>query len=238
MKKKIQLENEKIIKIEKELELLKYSIERNKKPWYLSPSIIISILALLFSFSTTYFSFKRDNQNDIQNNKNELRKILQRVTILPKENLDLVKEYSDDGSGKILLSGLVNQENLILTRQALDLMNSIPKERITSTEYYSLGMAFINSNNYTEALDLINSSIETATDLETELAARRIYANLLFNNGDTLEGRKEFANALNIFSKYDNNFHQTFVTETHLLTEFNWARTEYSYGSMKYVLDH
>lgn len=107
----------KIELMKREIDALQVTVMAGKAPWYKSPSIMISVLALLFSFGTTAVSFHRAAQEDIRSGRAELRGILQRLTALPRDNFELTRKYKDDEEGKAL-TGLLNQENSLLARQA------------------------------------------------------------------------------------------------------------------------
>ena len=59
--------------------VLQVSAAERQKPSYQNSSTTISVIALLFSFSTTYVSNRRIGFQDIQSNHQQLRTILQRL---------------------------------------------------------------------------------------------------------------------------------------------------------------
>ncbi len=77
---------ERIHSIKSEVDALQIAVMKQHAPWYKNIAVIVSIMALLFSFGTTYVSYNRTKTQDIQNSRSELRSLLQRIAVLPKEN--------------------------------------------------------------------------------------------------------------------------------------------------------
>src|ERR1700722_17195400 len=82
--------------MKREIDALQIFVTAGKKPWYGGLPTIISIIALTFSFGTTYVSYRRTEAQDTQNLRQELRNLLQRLAALPKEYLATMKLYKDD----------------------------------------------------------------------------------------------------------------------------------------------
>ena len=75
--------------MKREIDALQVTVTERSKPWYHNVSVLISIIALLFSFGTTLVSYHRNNIQEIQNARAELRGLLQRMAALPKENVEI-----------------------------------------------------------------------------------------------------------------------------------------------------
>ncbi|MGC2545003.1 MAG: hypothetical protein WA426_04105, partial [Silvibacterium sp.] len=69
---------------------------------------IISVIALVFSFGTTFVSYRRTRAQDIQSLRQELRGILQRLTAIPREVLDANKRYMADQAAVAGVSRIYN----------------------------------------------------------------------------------------------------------------------------------
>src|SRR5215475_5713683 len=117
----------------------------SKKPWYKEVATIISLAAFVFSFGTTVFSYKRAHDQDIHNFRAELRGLLQRLVVLPKENVEIYQKYGTDPSRVIELSGYVNQENVLISKQASEIIERLPKNEVSATDYYSVAVALAQS---------------------------------------------------------------------------------------------
>ena len=234
-KKEINDLSEKIKTIKEEVDALQITIMKQRSPWYKNIPTIISILALLFSFGTTIVSYKRTLDQDIQNRKGELRVILQRLAILPIDYVEYQKKYHDDqiAFGNILSS--IAQENTLLVKQASTIGNWLSKrKKIDSSEYISIGVALKNCYDLAEAEKFYKNGIEFAKktkDFNNEIAALRNYAEILFLTGRQAEGRHELENAMDIFSRYqdqsgNNIFNEYTQYFTHIKTELSWAKLE------------
>jgi tetratricopeptide (TPR) repeat protein len=215
----------KIELMKEEIDALQISLMNEKKPWYKNASTLIALLALLFSFGTTFVSYIRIREQDVQNSKSDLRSMLQRMSSLPKENFEIQKKFMDDPIGTGLLGGYINQENTILSRQAFDLINNLPQDRVTAIEYYSTANALMNAYDLVNALELFRKSVEISNDFNTELAARRGYANLLLLTGKLEEGRHQYELTIDIFSKYK-EYNKIIQMTANIETELHWANAE------------
>lgn len=230
-------------KIENEIEELKQDIieinnKRDKnKSWTNISSNIIAMIALLFSFGTTFFSYNRMNEQDIHNTKNELNSILEKLSSLPKENYELMNRYKYNPIATSKLSGYIMQENIILANQAYDIIKKLPENIITGTEYYAVADAFVCIPDYDKAISLYKKAIFKINDITTEIAIHRSYANVLYQNGKIEEGRTEYDLANATFIIY-NNYSFTFKTICYIQTEICWASSEISIGNKIEALRH
>jgi len=68
-------ERDELMMIHREIDALQVSAAERQKPWYQNSSTTISVIALLFSFSTTYVSNRRIGFQDIQSSHQQLRTI-------------------------------------------------------------------------------------------------------------------------------------------------------------------
>lgn len=100
--------------LKKEVDALQVKILEQRTPWYKNISTIISLIALFFSFGTTFVSYNRTQIQDIQDRRVELRGLLQRLSTLPRENLEATKKYAGDPASASSIYGLINQENTLL----------------------------------------------------------------------------------------------------------------------------
>lgn len=214
-----------------EVDSLQISLMKANSPWYKNVSMIISLVALLFSFGTTYVSHKRIEAQDIQSLRAELRGMLQQLATLPSRNFELAKQHSDDPNAIAFIGGQLNQENALLAFQAAELIRKLPEDQVTAIEVYGVAIALQFSYEIQKANELYNLSYDIAEDLNTAVAAKRGIANTLFQLGQPEAGRVEFQDALNIFSKLQNN--NDFIQRTtHIATLLNWAGAEAGVGNV------
>lgn len=228
---------EKVETLKNEVDALQINILKQNKPWYKNIPIILSIMALLFSFGTTYVSNNRIARQETHGLKAELRTLLQRMATLPKDNFELNQKYLDDHQAISFIGSLINQENTILVNQAVEIAHKLPTEQITSIEYYSLANALQSAYRIDEAEEFFKLAIETATDFNSEIGAIRTYANLLFLKNKISEGRKMYEVALAIFTKYD-DFDEFTKSSTHIITELSWATAEANVGMQNNINQH
>jgi len=228
---------QKVDLMKREVDALQIAIAGHTKPWYKNISTILSVVALLFSFGTTYVSYHRTAVQDVQSTRQELRGLLQRLAALPKENVDIYKKYADDPASMKIVGGLINQEGTLLARQAAELAKKLPGDLVSGTEYYSIAIALQNSYDLAGADEFLKYSIQAATDFNTEIAAIRSTAVLQFIQGRPESGRVEYQKALNIFSKYS-GYDPFTRASTNVWTELAWAFSEANLGLLALASQH
>jgi tetratricopeptide (TPR) repeat protein len=215
------------------LELASTSAGRPELP----VSTIISVAALIFSFGTTFVSYRRTTAQDIQALREELRTILQRLSAIPRENLDASKRYYGDQATIMAMSQLYNQENTLLARQAAEISKKLPKSMVSATEYAEIALCLQNAYNLAGAKEFYTLAFQSARDFSDEINAVRSLASLEFIGGQPQAGRVKYQEALNIFSKYPDYNEYTKVT-THVLTEIFWADAEANSAQLQLALQH
>jgi hypothetical protein len=231
---------EKIELMKKEIDGLQIAITSRTKPWYQDMSTIIAVVALLFSFGTTYVSYQRAEVQDIQSTRQELRGLLQRLAALPKENLEATKKYKDDPFAISLIGSFINEENSLLAKQAAELAKKLPKDTVSPTEYFAIAVALQNAYNMEGEKEFLVRSKEAAQaskDFNTEIAVLRTSANLQFIGGQPQAGRVDYQKALDIFSEYP-NYDPFTKASTDVQTELAWASSEAGMGSRSNVAQH
>ena len=211
-------------------------IEKPKR-WYTNPATIVSILAFSLSLVTTYFADRRVAAQDVRNAREELRVLLQRLSALPRENLEATKKYEGDPSTVNSLSSLFNQENTMLARQAAELSKRLPTDMVSATEYYSIAVALQSAYDLRGAAESLQTAVKKAQDFNTEIGARRLLASVEFLAGNQKGGREEYENARKIFAKYKDYDPYT-VAQTTVLTELAWAGSEATTGNPSLIAQH
>ena len=220
-----------------EVDAIQIKLLREHTPWYKNIPVIVSIAALLFSLGTTYVSYDRTETQDIQNSKSELRSILQRIALLPKENLELQEKYSDDSEKAAFLSGYINQENSLLAKQAHEIVNRLPPSQVSSTEYLAVGQALLTAYDDESAKNLLRQANKTADTINEELGSLRIYANFLYITGQPEAGKIEYKKAKDAFTQYPmyNDYTQK---SSHIETELAWSYSEANIGNISSAMQH
>src|SRR5438477_6246525 len=157
--------------MKREIDALQVTVTERSKPWYHNVSVLISIIALLFSFGTTLVSYHRNNIQEIQNARAELRGLLQRMAALPKENVEIGVKYANDPASRNLVSGFINQENTFLVRSAAELAKKLSREWGSATEYYAIAVALQAAYDIAGADQFLNYAIYADPDFNVEIHA-------------------------------------------------------------------
>lgn len=228
---------QKIDLMKREIDALQIAAHTQAKPWYKNMSTILSTVALLFSFGTTFVSYHRTTIQDIQNTRQELRGLLQRISALPKEVVEINKKYSSDTAAIKTVLGFINQENTLLATQAAELAKKLPTDLVSSAEYYAIAVALQATYDLAGADEFLKYSIQAAKDFNTEIAVVRSMAGLKFLQGQPDAGRIEFQKALDIFSKYP--AYDSFTkANTNVFSEVAWAQAEANIGQYELKDQH
>jgi len=229
-----------LLLLKKEVAALQIAIQGSQNPWVKNMSTVLAVVALLFSFGTTFVSYKRTESQDIQSARVELRGLLQRLSSLPRENIEMAKKYEKiDPAIVASISSFINQENTLLARQAAEIAKRLPSEYVSATEYYAIGVALQYAYNVGGAKELFTKAIDVSTDLNDRVGALRMRANLLFITGQPDAGRVDYQRALNIFSDFSKTSYNEYTKKsTHIWTELAWASSEASVGSKDVALQH
>ncbi len=208
-----------------------------KGPWYKDVSTLIAVTALAFSFGTTFVSYRRTEIQDIQASRQELRGILQRLSAIPRENLDAMKRYAGDPSSIAGVSQLYNQETTMLSRQASEIVRRLPKGVVSGTEYYAIAVALQSSYNLSAAKDYLKMAMGVANNFNDEIGAIRSSAYLDFLMGRPQDGRVLYQQALAIFSKYP-DYDAFTIASTNVYTELFWGGSEAAIGQFDLAVQH
>jgi hypothetical protein len=117
---------EEVGSLKSELESLKSPRGGGGLTQYLDPSGVVAVLALLFSFGTTYVSYQRSIQEDIHASQLELRGLVRSINDAPKRELELESRH---GSGQARLNTvkeIIRDEQALLAKQADRIIRDIP----------------------------------------------------------------------------------------------------------------
>jgi hypothetical protein len=223
--------------MKKEIDALQIASAERLKPWYRNMSLLVAVIALLFSFGTTYVSYRKSAAQDIQARRQELRGLLTRLAAIPRENVDYSKRYVGDPAAASTIGGYLNQENTLLSRQAAEIAKKLPADDISAIEYFAVASALENAYDLTGTGEFLNYAIQTSKDFNTEISALRAIANLQFIQGHREAGRVSYQKSLDIFSKYPGYDDYT-KTSTNIWTELYWANSEGGAGSIPLAMQH
>ena len=219
---------QRVATMKREVDALQVQAMEKAKRWHtLGPvvvSLIVSVLALGFSFWTNQKSENRLEQQERHEARVELRGIIQRLQILPKENFELYRTHASDSGAQIQLGTLINTENIMLGRQAADLIEELDGD-VSAIEYYATAYALQLSEQSAESMKLAEQGLKVADDPISEIWLLRQAALMHFAVGDPDGGRRRFQEATAVFEK-DEEATRHFIARTNTSTETYWAQAE------------
>lgn len=228
--------DERVAVMKREVDALQIQMAEKARPWWkqipvLLP-LIISLGALSFSVWTDQKSENRLERRDEHDARVELTGLIQRLQALPKENFELQQNYGDQPA----LNTQINTENLVLSRQAADLINELEGD-VSAMEYYSVGYALSYSGLHVEASNLLTQGLAVARDSTGALSLLRQDALEHFALGDLEGGRTRWREAMDISDKYPGRNATTVAAET-MYTEMRWAAAELAQHECPAALRH
>ncbi len=183
---------------DQEIDALQIEAAKAHRPWYRDATVMVALLALLFSFGTTVVSYYRTTQQDVHDSRAELRTLLQRLNVLPRENLELGSKY--DATTAVQLSSMINAENSLIVDQAAQIVARI-SNHVTTTECLMVARALTQAGRHFESDRLHKQAFDASQTPFDEMAACRSYAQLKFTLGDVQAGREYYQKALEVFQK-------------------------------------
>jgi tetratricopeptide (TPR) repeat protein len=223
--------------MKREIDALQVNILRASKPWYTDIATWLSIVAMIFSFGTTYVSYRRTASQDIENMRNELRGLLQRMAALPKENVEITKKYQSDPMSMSLIGSYINQENTLLSRNAAAIAKKLPKSSISAAEYYAIGVALFGAYDLAGANEFLELASKANPDFNVKIAVLRMLANMRFIQGAAEGGRDVYRKALDIFSEFP-EYDRFTKASTTVITHLSWASSEASFNQLALAREH
>jgi len=239
MTEEIQYLRKEISFLEQEIRDVRGKFESRNKPWYLETSTILSALALLFSFGTTFVSYYKAAQEEVLSAKTQLGDLIAEIANLPQENTEILLKYQNDPNTMALLNSQINAKNLSLGSQADSIIDRIESSifgrgRVQDIEYYTVGNAMIGSYQFKKAKDLIVKSLEHSRSGTQATTALRSLSAIELAFGNISSARKYLEEALLVFNdrRFSEESDLTKAT-TNTVTLIQWAGFELQQGNCK-----
>jgi tetratricopeptide (TPR) repeat protein len=216
-----------------DLDKLRATTTQAGLPWYRQVSVIVSLVALVFSIAATYYANEQTARQNDRAARTELGQLIQRLSALPKENADLTAKYANNRSVLTSLSGSINAENLVLAQQAADVIDRIP-DQVSAAEYFTVASALKLSAYYSRSQTLIDRGLRVDADLVTREGLLRLKGTLLFDAGDVAGGRAQLQQALELWRDESTKEQAT----GNAYTEILWSGLERQAGNCQEAESH
>jgi hypothetical protein len=219
-----------------EIDALQIQMAEGKGPWYRQSANLVAILALIFSFGTTYVSYQHTQQQDIEESRSQLRVLSERLSTLPREAIQNGKRYSKDQSTVQNLNASVYAELKVAASQAADIIERIP-DHVSAAECTLVATQLATFGIYERSNRILEIASKRAKDAEALVTAQRQYAVNLFNSSEIPEGRKKYEEALDAFQRFPTK-NQYFIQYTRGYTETLWTESELNVGQCTEAAKH
>lgn len=205
----------------------------NARPWYRQASVLIAALALAFSMMATWFGEQRAGERDETAARGELSQLIQRLTSLPKDNVELQAKYAGEPTTLNALSGMVTTENTVLAQQASDVITRIP-DHVSGSEYFAVGQALVLTGDYARAETVLDAGLARDNDASALAALWRAKGGLHFSTGELAPARAAMSSALKAYAKQQ----PAVAAAADVYTEWLWAGNEKTLGECDAAKDH
>jgi hypothetical protein len=220
-----------IAAMKEEIDALQVQTRHFIKPWYKEGASLVSALALLFSFGTTGVSYFQAKEAEVQRSRTELRELILKLGQSPRQLFEFQQRYRSDAQAVSNFSSLINQENIILAKQASQIIWKIPSH-VSAIEHVSVGTSLMQSNLPQSAQRHFEAATETASDINEVVGAHRALGMVEFQLGDPISARQHFGNAKSIMRSSSNveKASGALLDWADATTEIRWAQSEAAAG--------
>lgn len=140
--------------------------------------------------------------------------------------------------GKLALA----HPTILLTNQAIELVNRLPKNEVSSMDYYAIAGALSAASELAPAKEYAQLAIDTAKSIPQRLIALRSKAGLSFQISEPDIGRDEYKKSLEILN-YSNTGSSVMYNDwakktANITTEVLWGYSEGNIGNLTGALSH
>jgi hypothetical protein len=201
-------------------------------------SFIVSIFAVLFSLGTTAVSWWHSKQQEVHDTRVELRGLLQRLSVLQRDLAEARVKYQNDQLALSAIGGAIQQENIVVAKQAVDVSRRIPT-RVTANEYAAIASALQSVAEMRLAQEVLLLAIDQADnahDQAAKIIALRGLGSVLYQAGDFEHGRQRFADAEATIRAEPMN--DDFKAYALAYTQESWAWAELGARHCREAADH
>jgi hypothetical protein len=219
-----------------EIDALQIQVAEGRGPWYSQTANLVAILALIFSFGTTYVSYQHTQQQDVEESRSQLRELSERLSTLPREAIQNGERYAKDQATVQNLNASVYAELKVAASQAADIIERIPND-VSAAECTLVATQLATFGIYDRSNKILEIASERAKDAEALVVAQRQYAVNLFTSSAIPEGRKKYEEALNVFQRFPTR-NQYFIQSITAYTELLWTESEINAGQCTEAAKH
>ena len=232
---------QKLLDLKTEIGNLKNQVNElsKKKPWYTQVPTLVAVAALFLSITTTLVSYIKNAHQDYLSSRVELRELISEISKIPHEHAEITISYTNKPEILSQLSAQLNTRNLVLSRQAVSVVERLENSRfgrgsVLGVEYIAIGTALSNSLIYGEAERYFDEGMLRTKDAATAAGSIRSRASISLIRNDIEEMRRLMLDASKIFED------PRFVNDpkiskdvTNSTTYVQWALGEVMLGNCK-----
>ena len=178
-----------------EIDTIQIALNRNTRPWWLEPPVLVSVLAALVAILSTAYGIYQQREQERHSARVELRELIGQL----KDNAELRIKYGAAGAQQ--LGGYIDSENQLLADQAEDILNTYGAD-VSSTEFILVGLIFTTSGDFSRAQNLLHAATQRAETPYEYVFAYRALAQAEFTSGNFDRGREAYQQAMNVRKRF------------------------------------
>jgi hypothetical protein len=224
--------------IKQEVDALQIAEQQRSRPWFKDASVMVAALALLFSFGTTTVSYVNAVDQNEQAARSDLRDLILQLGRFPRENFENQQRYAGRAAEGGYISGLLNNENMIVSVQASELARQIP-DLVTASEHLAIGAALAQSAIFGAAQAHYRAAADKASNVNEITAALRNLGWFDYMQRREEAGRQKFQKAKDVLAepRFAGEL-PAIVDLSNTKTEAIWASAELLVGACDAAAGH
>lgn len=211
------------------LDALDLLIAEKRPPWYRQASTLVSLLALVLSLITSYFSFRFQNATDIRAKKQQLRDTIVSLIDLNAEGAKMMSDPVLPVAERSWRMAALADKAGLLIGEAQNTLDQLPSREITPAEFGILAMASIENGDPPRGIRYLNKAITASRTFTDQQTSRRNLASFYMRPGpydNFTEAEKLFKQAVD-----EANPNDSIAVSELAVTYAAWGSAETERGS-------
>ena len=182
-------------KLKEEVNSQQIALARIKRPWYHNASVMVSVLAFIFSLGTTTFAYFQTRQQRVHDLRTEVRTALLQFNQLAIDALKAEEQYRGNPTFSSLLADRAGGTLAMLAVRISELAMEIP-EHISVKEHLAIATVLHSADRPSIAALHTGIALGRTTDPQERVEATRMLALLAYSALDLPSMRHHFEGAV------------------------------------------
>jgi tetratricopeptide (TPR) repeat protein len=177
--------------------------EKAETPWYRTPSVIMSTLALVVSVVSGVATVANNRSNRHDQDRQQLLGLVQDLSQYPSQLATLQQTYGKNPAQlQALNSSLITSED-VETEESAQLIAALGNQ-VPGVEAYQVGSAFYARSKYAQAINMYVIALDREQDPFVKSSIYRAWAQSLYAIGQPDQAREKIQSAYSVFDGVSN----------------------------------